>query len=278
MRDFSDNVTRARVDFRGRSVSCYSSGCSERPIVLLHGSAGGAANSFWALQPMFAKGRRVISFDFLDPIDEEPTEYYVAQVEAVIASLLPEQEYDLLGYSFGAVIAVEFALRPRPMLTSLILLAGWAKTDAAQLLRNDIWQQLYRQGSTALGAFATFCNFSRQYLEQRTAEEIEALVAANQNGSDRLPKMIFNRNVDLADRLSGITVPTLVVACTMDQTSPPIQSLMLFGGIPSARLFEINTGHGVVHERPSEVVAVTNDFTANPEAVPAGTKILNEQA
>jgi pimeloyl-ACP methyl ester carboxylesterase len=278
MRDFPENVTRTNVEFMGRTVCCYSSGSGGRPIVLLHGSAGGAASSFWAVQPMLAKGRKVISFDFVDPSDEELTEFYVSQAEAVVAALLPGQEYDLLGYSFGAVIAAELALRPQPGLKSLVLVAGWAKTDASQLLRNDIWQTLYKEGSSALGAFATFCNFSRQYLVQRTPEEIDALLAANQDGSKRLPKMNFNRTVDLSNRLSGVTVPTLVVGCTADQTSPLIQSLMLFGGIPSARLFEIHTGHGVVHERPSELVAATNEFTANPDAFPVGSKLTNEHA
>lgn len=274
--EFPADVARFELPFGDRILQCYDtdpSGSPSQTVLMLHGSGGTAAGSFWALLPMLGLRNRVVTFDFLDPREEDGSDFYVDQATAVLNHLSQSGKAHLVGYSLGAVIAATTAAQSPELVQTLTLIAGWAKTDAQQLLRNDLWTELFTAGSPSLGKFAVFSTYSQAYLNARTPAELSALIAINQNGSGRAAKMNFNRSVDIVQRLEKIVAPALVVSCEADQTCPPRHSHMLFGGIENARLLEITAGHGVVHERSSELAANIGDFIRNPMAHPAGTII-----
>lgn len=278
--DFPPDVVRFDVPFNNTVLKAYDSNPHSKHdnvILLLHGSGGTAAGSFWAVLPMLAVRHRVVSFDFLDTeAGNESAEHYIAQAQAVIAAI--GRPADVVGYSFGAVIAAELAARDPGLIRSLVLAAGWAKTDAQQLLRNDIWQELFDDQHPALPKLSVFMTYGQPFLTSRTPAELKALLEANTNPVSRATKMRFNRSVDILDRLQDVAAPTLVVGCELDQTAPIRHSHLLFGGIDDARLFEIHCGHGVVHERPAELAAAIEDFVFDPTRHPAGTVVPNQHA
>jgi pimeloyl-ACP methyl ester carboxylesterase len=280
--DFPPDVLRFNVGFRQTTLRCYDSDPDNRDrniVVLLHGSGGTAAGSFWALLPMLARRCRVVTFDFIDPPDQGgAASFYQEQVKAVINEVSGGRRVDLLGYSFGAVIAAQTAARLPEQIKTLTLVAGWAKTDAQQLLRNDVWRELYKDGHPALGKFAVFTTYGQYFLNTRTPVEMEALLHANSLGDSRAAKMDFNRTVDITAELDMIGAPTLVVGCEFDQTAPLRHSHVLFGGIERARLFEVKCGHGIVHERPAELAVAVGDFVAEPEKFAPGSVLPNEHA
>ncbi len=280
--DFPPDTLRFDVPCGASSIKCYDSDpgrTNARTVVLLHGSAGSAAGSFWALLPMLARRYRVVAFDFMDPAAQSDAgEFYMEQALAVISAAVDAGPVDLLGYSFGAVIAAKTAARVPERVRALVLVAGWAKTDAQQVLRNDVWNELYEAGSPTLGKFSVLLTYSQSFVNSRTPDELASLIASNSNGEPRAAKMRFNRTVDILSDIEAIQAPTLVVGCEYDQTAPMRHSHMLFGGIADARLFQMKTGHGVVHERPAELSAVAGDFIADPGRHAAGTVIANEHA
>ncbi|MGO4740314.1 alpha/beta fold hydrolase [Bosea sp. 2KB_26] len=282
MMDFPPDTLRFEVPCGEAFIKCYDSDparTSTHTIVLLHGSAGTAAGSFWALLPMLARRHRVVAFDFIDPIDPtDAGEFYMEQALAVASAAVDTGPVDLLGYSFGAVIAAKIAARVPDRVRSLVLVAGWAKTDAQQLLRNDVWNELHEAGSPALGKFSVLTTYGQYFVNSRTPEELSSVIASNSNGELRTAKMKFNRSVDIVSDIEAIRAPTLVVGCEYDQTAPIRHAHMLFGGIADARLFEMKTGHGVVHERPAELAAVAGDFVVDPSRHAAGAVIANEHA
>jgi pimeloyl-ACP methyl ester carboxylesterase len=205
-------------------------------------------------------------------------QYYMAQAEAVIQAVSRGQRVHVVGYSFGAVIAALLASRHRELVNSLTLVAGWVKTDSHQLLRNDCWQKLYESEHAAMAEFTVFTAFSQSFINSRSPNELAALIAGAHSGPDRSKKMNFNRTVDIGDEVTQIEVPTLIIGCTHDQMVPIRHSKMLFGAIQNSRFLEIPAGHGVVHERPSQVFSAINDFVKDPGKLPQGTIISTERA
>ena len=257
----------------GRDESRQSIGLPKPPVVLLHGTGGSAENSFWALYPMLAMRHRVVAFDFVDPLDVDQTgtlEEYVAQAVAVIDAICKDGPCYIVGYSFGAVIAIALAAKRPDLVAALVLIAGWATTDAHQLMRNSIWQQLYDEQSPALAEFMVFTGYSHRFILAKTPTELEELICNVRSGPDRSAKMRFNRNVAIADLLSDVAAPTLVIGCSEDLMAPVRHSRMLFGGIDNARYVEVIAGHSVVHERPAELFTLIDTFLKDPEATPAG--------
>jgi pimeloyl-ACP methyl ester carboxylesterase len=274
-------VVESSLTVGGLEVSYYDTAQHDDggpPVVLLHGTSGTAATNFWALYPMFALKHRVISFDFAVPADDAPLtlDTYVAQAQAVIEQLSPGRPVALVGHSLGAVVAAALAGRRSDLIDSLTLVAGWMKSDRHQLLRNDIWQQLHRQGSEALAEFGIFTAYSAPFLLARPVADYEALIAGARVRTTHVSVMDLNRIVDIADDVDQIVAPTLVVGCSLDQMVPLKHSRQLFGAIANSRYVEIYSGHAVTQERPAELFVLIEDFLAGPEATAAGS-VLHSQ-
>jgi pimeloyl-ACP methyl ester carboxylesterase len=268
------------IDVDGLQVRFYESATEdiEPPVVLVHGTGGPAENNFWALFPMLAFTRRVITFDLVIPDGTLTLDDYVRQTEAVIRATSPGQPVALVGYSLGAVVAAATAARHPDLVDSLVLAAGWMQTDRQQLLRNDVWQTLTAEGSSAIADFQLFANYSGHHLVTRTAREFEELWERSRSVRYSPSVMELNRTIDISDEVSRIVAPTLVVGCTLDVMVPLRHSRELFGAIQDARYVEIQSGHAVVHERPAELFARIDTFLLDPHALRAGTILPPEHA
>lgn len=274
------NLLETEVSAGPASVRVYDNALDvpTPTIVLVHGTGGSAERNFWALYPMLAFGHRVVALDLALPVDDEvlTLDTYVQQVEEVIENSRDDRGVTLVGYSLGAVVALKVAAKRPDLVDSLVSIAGWMKTDRHQLLRNDVWRQLHRDGSAALGKFNVFANYSPMYLSGRTETEYEEIL--NRGVDTRYPTAVMdlNREIDIVDEVHSIKVPTLVLACTHDQVVQPRHSQEIFGAISDARYAEIPSGHAVVHERPAELFAYIDRFVSNSAEFSPGTVI--EQA
>ncbi len=261
----------------GASVRFYDSResrGSRNPIVLIHGTTGSTAVHFGFLFPMLATRQRVVSIDLGQPTGELTIDSFRRQVEAVIDRVLPDESITLLGYSLGAVVAATVAAARPEKIENLILVAGWAKTDAQQVLRNNVWNALYASGDKdALAQFTVFCAFGHPFVGARTMLELEPAIAAVNVTEFGVAQMRVNRDIDIVDRLGAITANTLVIGCQFDQMVPNRHSLDLFGAIENARYTEIPSGHAVVFERPAELHKHVDNFAADPRRYPAGIRI-----
>ncbi|MFT0544945.1 alpha/beta fold hydrolase [Allopusillimonas ginsengisoli] len=279
---FMENVYSGMASCGDLQVRYYDSdpgNAHAETIVLLHGTGGSAENNFWALFPMLAMRHRVVALDFIDPESASPeSDHYVDQVLAVVRQAVQEHSVHIVGYSFGAVIGALFAVRHSACVTSLTLVAGWVRTDTQQQLRNAIWRSLYESDHDALAPFSVLMSFSQAFLNTKNEAELEGLIKSIKNGPDRSPKMTFNKSVDITNDLAGIQAPSLVIGCVHDQMVPVRHARMLFGAISNCRYAEIRSGHGIVHERPSELFTMIDMFVQDPNALPAGQVIKNSHA
>lgn len=271
-------VTRS-VMVAGQTVTYHDAGREHEdraPIVLLHGTGGSTAAHFSFLFPMLATRHRVISID-LTCVATAPSplslEEFEEQLLAVLSEALPGRKITLLGYSLGAVLAAFVAARRPDTIENLVLIAGWAKTDVQQHLRNTVWQSLRAASSTALRDYMTYCAFSPRFLACRPVEEVEAIRNAVAVGPEMDRLMDLNRRIDLGDLVAAIRATTLVIGCRHDQMVPPHHSKALFGAIKNARYSEISSGHAVVFERPAELLRLVDAFASVPGKLTAGSII-----
>ena len=270
------HLVEGTLDVEGTLVHWYDSehgDPDEPPVVLLHGTSGPAEASFWALFPMLAFTRRVITFDFGLPPDSVPLtlDHYVAQAAAVADDRSPDRPVALVGHSLGAVVAAALAAQHADRVAALVLIAGWLRTDRQQLLRNDIWRHLNEEGSAALADFGLFTAYGQPFLVTRTERDYTAL-RARAGGRVTSPRVMeLNRGIDISAECGSITAPTLVVGASHDQMVPVRHSHDLLGAIADSRYTEIASGHSVVNERPGELFVHIDRFIADPHAVPAGT-------
>jgi pimeloyl-ACP methyl ester carboxylesterase len=272
-----DPVAEGEISVDGATVHYFDSiepRGTRNPIVLIHGTTGSTAVHFGFLFPMLATRQRVVSIDLGQPSGALTIDSFRRQIEAVIEHVLPAQKVTLLGYSLGAVVAATVAASRPETIENLILVAGWAKTDSQQILRNNLWNTLYSSGDKdALAQFTVFCAFGNPFVGARTLDELAPAINAVNVTEFGVAQMQVNRDVDIIDRLDKITANTLVIGCEFDHMVPNRHSKFLFGAIENARYTEIPSGHAVVFERPAELHKHIDNFAADPKRYAVGSII-----
>ncbi len=267
------------VTVNGVDVRYYVTGTGDGrpPVILVHGTTGSVDRHFGYLFPALGMRQRVMAMDLGDPGDELTINGLVDQVAAVIGAEQAGGAVTLVGYSLGAVVAAATAARLGAQAANLVLVAGWVKTDVHQAFRNRIWQTLVKEGSAALRENMAFQVFSPAFMAMRSVDDMAAIAAMIEISPFVERQMDLNARVDISDILSAITAQTLIVACEHDIMVPPRHSKLLFGGIRNARYTEVPSGHGIMLERPAELVHLIDAFTRNPTAYPPGTVIPAQQ-
>ncbi|MFF9149395.1 alpha/beta fold hydrolase [Streptomyces sp. NPDC014861] len=237
-------------------------------LLLVHGTGSGGAVVNWGrTAPLLTSSRTVITPDLsgadrtVDDGGELSVEGLAAQVIAVIEDA-GRGPVDLLGFSMGApVSAAVAALRP-DLVNRLILVAGWAYTDADEYLRNlfTLWERLGEHDPAGFGRSVTMTGFSRGFLNEVGREGVEALIPNMPPTPGTLRHVALDLGVDVRALLPRISAPTLVVGCTRDATVPVENSRELAAAIGGSAYAEIDAGHVVFFEKEEEFVRTVTGF------------------
>lgn len=256
-------------------------GPDTRPLLLIHGTGGSTWSHFHHLFTMLARDQPVISVDLAAPTGSGPkdltVEHLERQVVAVIEAERPSQQVDLLGYSLGAVVAAAVAGRHPQLIGSLVLVAGWMKTDKHQQLRNRLWFALRNANhEEALSIFMGLSSRSPREIMTVPTETLEAQLASTHFTPFLDQMMDLNRRIDICNAVAAILAPTLIIAAAEDQMVPKHHAKAMFGAIEKALYHEIPSGHALFLERPAEVLHAVQHFLNHPTAYPWGAIIPNE--
>ncbi|MEW1956010.1 proline iminopeptidase-family hydrolase [Kineococcus sp. NPDC059986] len=142
---FGEHSTAVRVTGDLRAAT-------RRPLVVLHGGPGCTMDYLLALADLAERGIPVVHYDQLgngrsthlpdaDPASWTP-QLFLAQLDSVLAGLGIADEYDLLGQSWGGMLAAEHAVLRPAGLRSLVIANSPASMDtwsrAALALRADL--------------------------------------------------------------------------------------------------------------------------------------------
>ncbi|AFR09372.1 alpha/beta fold hydrolase [Nocardiopsis alba] len=222
-------------------------------LLLAHGAGGGIEANFGPLMADLRGTHTVVGPDLpgagATPRSASPLDLdTVADTLVATAVGAGVERFTVLGYSLGTAVAVRAATRHPDRVEGLGLTAG-----VGELLDGD---------RALLARFATLVAVGAPTLEALSAEELTArLRAAEGFVPEGSPEQVdLAASVDTRDDLPRITVPTLVVATTLDRLVPPEASRELAEGIPGAEYAEVGSGHLIADEAPDAWLSLVRDF------------------
>ena len=256
------------------------------PLLLLHGFTGSGAT--WATWlPGLPRTHRTIAIDLLghgrsdSPASERHTVERQAADLATILRRLDASPADVLGYSFGARIALRLALDAPASVRRLVLecpSAGIADALSRGVRRDadQRWVEQLQHGDmdgfvrdwAAQGIFA-----SQQRLSSSVRERLAAERAANapQGLANSLLGAGQGVMAPLRERLGDIRVPTLVVSGWLDPAGTA-RAAEVASGIPGAIHETIDdAGHTPHLETPERFGDLVTSFLAAPVTTPIPT-------
>ena len=186
----------------------------------------------------------------------------------------------LVGYSLGAVAAAEFAASSPGAVASLVLAAPWARATPKMRSLVSLWASLHTTGEPLRRREDALLSARLALVSARgwaVTPETSGVRLAPEVGADIAALMERCEHVDIEAEAARILDPTLVIAADRDEFAEPEQGHLLFGAIGTARLAEIDTGHAMLLERPSELLDLVESFIARPAEYPAGSRIPRRQ-
>lgn len=173
---------------------------------------------------------------------------------------------DLVGMSWGGMIAVRIAVQRPDLLRSLVLVDTSADAERGDLAELERWYmtQISEQGMTdELIASAVPLLFGQRYQSEHPdgiAVFYDRLRTMDPDGIVEALRAIIERD-SMLDRLGGIALPTLVIQGEQDASIAMSEAEAIAGGIAGAELVRIpDAGHSTPLEAPDAVNAALAEF------------------
>lgn len=233
-------------------------------IVFCHGFAGSGRN--WGIQVRaLSASHRCTVYDARgharSPAPADPAAYafdcFVDDVGRVLDAVGGVDRALLVGLSFGAATALEFALRNPERVSALVLASPPPTGDERRRWARDFAEAIEHDGAERAGE--RFIWGERARLDVEGARRVRlgflehdprALTSMLRNALSELPELD-----EQAARLESSGIPTVIVAGERDATSVPAARL-LAQKVPSSELFVIaGAGHVVNLAAPSEFLS-----------------------
>ena len=283
---------------RGRSRLAIREIGEGRPLVVLHGGPDFDDRYLLPEMDRLAAHARLVYYDQRgrggsyrgEGPDDVSLATEMADLETVRAAIT-EGSIGLLGHSFGALLAAEYAIRQPERVSHLILMNPAPLSHEGMLaFRRELATRRGAAGSARMQALWADAAFLRgevgpeaeyyrihfgttlrspAHLEAvvgrlRQAFTPEAIVAARAI-EDRLYADTWDRpDYDLLPGLATIPMPTLVITGDHDLCPPEVVDAIA-DAIPDARLVTLeDCGHFAYMERPEAVEALVAELLALP--------------
>lgn len=250
-----------------------------RPLVLLHGFAG-SSRTWSTVVDGLGVGRRLLMVDLLGHGGSDgpaPARHDITRQAADIAWLidgLTDGQADLLGYSFGARVALRLTIDGPDVVRRLVLESPSAGIEdagarVARVASDERWAALLDEGDLvafhdAWEAQPVFASRGALATDARAALRDEHLASNGRGLAASLRGAGQGAMEPLHDLLPAVRVPVLVVTGALDpigrERAAEVVSL-----IPDARAMVLeDVGHAPHLERPQEFVRIANDFLSDP--------------
>jgi pimeloyl-ACP methyl ester carboxylesterase len=222
------------------------------PLVLLHGGDPAIETSWARVLPALARTRRVIAFDQQGhgrtaDVDRPFTFEGSADDTAALLAYLKVPRADLMGFSNGANVAMQVAIRHPEVVRRLVLASGMVRRDG---LRPGFWEGMQK---------ATLADMPAHLADayRRTSPHPERLPSFFQKSVDRM--LGFRDWPEAAVR--SIAAPALVVIGDADIVRPE-HAVEMVGLLPHARLavLPLADHEGVVFARAGWLVPMVEAF------------------
>lgn len=205
------------VEVNGLRMYYESHGSGGVPLVLLHGAFSSIHNSFGSILPALSAGRRVIGFDFQAhgrTADIERPLRLDSLADDIVAAMdaLEIENFDLLGYSTGAAVALLIAVHHPQRVRKLIPMSATYRLDG---IRAGLMEGLGEMQPSMMYDTPWHTN----YLELNPEPDFDALFRK---------KTEMDKNIeDLSDeQIAGLDQPVLLIAG--DSDLPALEHMIHF--------------------------------------------------
>lgn len=204
------------------------------PLVLLHGGGSTIEVTFSKVLPIFAGTRRVIAVEEQGhgrTSDRDAPVAFESSADDVAALLhhLKVDRADLLGFSNGASVALQVAIRHPELVRKLVFASSITKRDGAQ---PQLWEFMKQ---------ADFSNMPQALKDAFLRVNPDEQQLRTMQDKDAVRMRSFQDVPEAA--VASIRVPTLIVLGDQDIVKPE-HALELTRLIPGARLLILPGGHG----------------------------------
>jgi 3-oxoadipate enol-lactonase len=244
-------------------------GDGEETIVLINGLADDVETWFAQMDDFLSAGYRVLRIDNRGiGASSKPAGPYSSRMLADDAKALVDflgiADFHLMGVSMGGMIAQEYALAYPGDLRSATFGCTYAAPGPFCSRMFATWADL----APALGVpfvmrDVTLWAFTLPFFEERGGDLAEfetAMRYMDQPVHAYLAQLAVIQNHDTTDRLSQISVPSLVLAGEEDILIPVALSRRLHEGITGSQWATTKGGHACLWEHPAEFNHTFLDF------------------
>jgi pimeloyl-ACP methyl ester carboxylesterase len=234
------------------------------PLVLLHGGGSTIDVTFSRVLPVFARSRRVIAAEEQGhgrTTDRDAPVRFETSADDIAALLrhLGVAQADLFGFSNGASVALQVAIRHPELVRKLVFASSMTKRDGA---KPEIWEFMKQ---------ADFSNMPQPLKDAflRVNPDTAQLRTMHDKDAERMRSF-----TDVPDELvRSVRAPTLIVLGDRDIVKPE-HAVELTRLIPGARLLVLPGGHG---DYLGEAV-MTQTETRQPELTAAMIDLFLDEA
>ena len=250
----------AEITARGLRFHVQTLGPAEAPcpVVFLHGLVMDNLSSFYfTLANPVAERARVVLYDLRGHgLSERPREGYtlddmVSDLDALLIALRIEGEIDLVGHSFGGLLAIAFAARSPGRVRRMVLLEGHLGAKGwGDKMAETLALQGEERDQRIVSAFSTWLGRSSARKRSRLAETAKALV----EGTTLIEDM--RRSPPVQDgAIAGIESRVLAIYGVSSDLRPEAERVIQLLPHAELRLVEGAT-HSVLWEATADVRAM----------------------
>jgi pimeloyl-ACP methyl ester carboxylesterase len=269
----ADHDPGVKVTVQGIPVHYRDEG-EGRPVVMLHGRPSDHRLMHHHLEPIFAAraGWRRLYPDLPGMGTTPPADWIETQddmlevVLGFIDSVIPGQQFSLIGASYGGYLARGVVHRRSADIDGLLL---WA--PAVTLERDNRTtpaHQVFRQDPAALASLEPDEQNWLQVAVVQTPETLAEFRAAAKPGFPLADEAFLERleehdsfSFDVTDLAGPLTVPTLIVAGRQDSIVGYAEAVDLLEAFPRATLAVLDrAGHALAGEQRPLFRALVNDW------------------
>ena len=218
------------------------------PLVFIHGV--GLNQSMWLPQIDYFKNKTLLTYDLLGH-GKTPYNKSIINIEDFRSQLknllnnLKIKKINLIGFSIGALIAIDFAYEYKKYLNSLTLIATTYKRTEEE--RQNVIDRLnLAKKNMPISKLAMKRWFSDKYLEDNPSIYEEFMNILNKSGEDHNNFIkaydLFANYRDDEKKLKQINTKTLIITGSDDPGSTPKMSKELHNDMPNSKFIKIKGG------------------------------------
>jgi len=254
------------INIDENKIRYLESGNSDNTLVLIHG-LGASANRWEHVIPHFEKNYRVIvpdliGFGYSDkPLVDYTTDFFSEFLKKFLEKLDIKNPV-LIGSSLGGQIIAEYTLNNNSAVQKLVLISpSGVMKHSTPALDAYVLAALYPNPEAAKNAFEMMSGSSKNIDPKIVEGFVKRMRLPNAKMAFMSTLLGLKNSQTLTEKLSSITVPTMVVWGELDPVIPVKYADSIVSTIKDCRFYRMDgCGHTPYVEVPETFVKIVMEF------------------